>query len=313
MTKLNQSIIGKDYVIVIGGINIDIIGFPNSNLTLNDSNPGKIKMSLGGVGRNIAENIVRLGVPTKLISAIGNDDYGKLVIDSSKKLGIDINDTFVLDGESTSIYLAVLNEHGDMNVAISDMGIIDKITIDFIKSKNEIIKNSKACVLDTNIPRDVFEYILNTNTDVDFFLDTVSTKKAIKVKDLLGYFHTIKPNKIEAEVLSGISINNEEDLKKCSDYFLSLGVKRVFISLGADGLYYNDGVNNKYLKAHKINVVNATGAGDAFIGALVYCYYNNFDIDYSARFAMAASVLALKHEDTINPNMSSENVKGIIQ
>lgn len=314
MTRINQGYNGKneDFVTVIGGVNIDIIGFPNSKLVPNDSNPGRVKITLGGVGRNIAENLVKLGVPTKLISAIGADEYGKMVLEESRKIGLDIQDTFIFKEHPTSIYMAVLDEEGDMNVAINHMENFDKITIEHIKEKNHIIEKSKACVIDTNIPKDVIEYILTNNKNTVFFLDTVSTKKIMKVKDLIGYFHTIKPNKIEAETLSGIKINNEQDLEVCSEYFLNLGVKRVFISLGDKGLYYNDSINKRYIPAHKINVANATGAGDAFVAALVYCYYNNFDIDYSARFAMAASVLALSHEDTINPNMSVENVKDII-
>ena len=101
-------------------------------------------------------------------------------------------------------------------------------------------------------------------------------------------------------------------METCSKFFLDSGVKQVFISLGDQGLYYNDGINKKHIQANKIKVVNATGAGDAFIAAIVHCYYNGFDIDFSARFASAAAALALSHEATINPNMSVENVKKIM-
>ena len=135
----------------------------------------------------------------------------------------------------------------------------------------------------------------------------------MKVKELIGNFHTIKPNKFEAEMLSGIKIRSEKDFDACAEYFLNIGVKRVFISLGEEGLYYNDGISKNHISGEKIKVVNATGAGDAFIAALVYGYYNDFDIDYSAKFAMSAAVLALSHEATINPNMSVENIKNIMK
>lgn len=298
----------EDYVTVIGGVNIDMVGFPHKQLIMNDSNPGKVKISLGGVGRNIAENVVRLGLHTKLISAVGDDVYGNKVIEESRSLGLDMKDSLVLKGQQTSTYMAVLDEKGDMSVAIAYMDIYDNLSIDFIKDKKQIVENSRLCIIDTNIPKDVIEYVLTANKKTDFFLDTVSTTKAMKVKNLIGYFHTIKPNKIEAEMLSGIEINTNEDLKRASFYFLNKGVKRVFISLGEQGIYYNDGTNSKHIKAPKINVVNATGAGDAFIAALAYSHYYDYDIDYSARFAMGASTLALSYEETINPNMSVENV-----
>lgn len=302
----------EEFVTVVGGVNVDIIGFPDSTLVPRDSNPGRVKISSGGVGRNIAENLVKLGVLTKLISAVGEDIYGQQVLDEARLIGLDMQDLLILNGQPTSTYMAVLDEKGDMNVAIAHMDIFEKISIGFIKHKRHLIENSRACVIDTNIPQEVIEYIL-TNNKADFFLDPVSTVKAMKIKDLVGSFHTIKPNKIEAEILSGIKINCRADFDACAEYFLTKGVKRVFITLGAEGLYYNDGMNKRHLPAEKISAINATGAGDAFMAALVYSHCNDFDIDYSARFAMAASALALSHEDTINPNMSVENVKSLIK
>jgi pseudouridine kinase len=299
----------EDFVTILGGTNMDIIGFPQNKLIGKDSNPGKVKISMGGVGRNIAENLVKLGLHTKLISAVGDDVYGSKILEEARIIGLDMQDSLVLKGQQTSTYLAVLDEVGDMSVGIAHMDIFDNLSVDFIKNKNYIVENSRLCIIDTNIPREVIEYALTTNKKTDFFLDTVSTTKAMKVKDLIGYFHTIKPNKIEAEILSGIAINSEEDLKRASSYFLDKGVKQVFISLGEQGVFYNDGLNCNLVKSPKIVVINATGAGDAFIAALAYSHYNEFDIDFSARFAMSASIIALSHENTINPNMSAYNVK----
>lgn len=301
------------YVTVIGGTNMDIIGFPQNKLIEKDSNPGKVKISMGGVGRNIAENLVKLGLNTKLISAVGDDVYGSKILDEARIIGLDMQDSLVLRGQQTSTYLAILDELGDMSVGIAHMDIFDNLSIDFIKNKNYVIDNSKLCIIDTNIPKEVIEYALTTNRKTDFFLDTVSTTKAMKVKDLIGYFHTIKANKIEAEMLSGIDINSNDDLLKASSYFLSKGVKRVFITLGEKGVFYNDGINFRIIKSPRIEVINATGAGDAFIAALAFSHYSEFDIDYSARFAMGASIIALSHENTINPNMSVDNVNSKIK
>ncbi len=297
-----------EYVSIVGGTNIDIQGFPNNKLILHDSNPGKVKMSLGGVGRNVGENLVRLGINTRLISAVGNDIYGNKILDEARDMGLNMEESLIMDGQSTSTYLSILNETGDMEAAIAHMDIFDKITPRFIASKKQVIENSAVCVIDTNIPRDVIEYILTNFKDVDFFLDTVSTTKCQKVKDFIGYFHTIKPNKLEVEILTGIKINKDEDLKKAAEYLLNKGVKNVFITLGEDGIFYDNGSEYGKIKSPKIKVVNATGAGDAFVAALVYSYLKKFSTEYAGRFAIAASILALSHENTINPNMSIENV-----
>jgi pseudouridine kinase len=298
----------QPYICIIGGTNIDIQGFPTNNLILKDSNPGVVKISLGGVGRNIGENLVKLGIETKLISAVGDDVYGRKILEESRAINLNMDETLILKDHATSTYLSILDGNGDMMVAVAYMDIIDKVSVDFIKKKKNIIQNSKICIIDTNIPKETIEYILTNYKEVDFFLDTVSTTKAKKVKDIIGYFHTIKPNKLEAETLSGIKINNENDLKKVSKYFLEKGVKRVFISLGEEGMYYDDGARSNHIRNPKIEVVNATGAGDACLAALAYSHFNNFDIDYSARFSMSAAILALCHENTINPNISVENI-----
>lgn len=300
---------GEDeYVSIVGGTNIDIQGFPNNKLLFHDSNPGKVKISLGGVGRNIGENLVRLGIKTKLISAVGNDVYGNKILGEARNLGLDMEDSLIMDGQGTSTYLSILNETGDMEAAIAHMDIFDKITTEFIASKKPVIENSAVCVIDTNIPREVIEYILTNHRNVDFFLDTVSTAKCQKVRDLIGYFHTIKPNKLEVEILTGIKINKDEDLNKAAEYLLHKGVKNVFITLGENGVFYHNGSEYGKIESPTIKVVNATGAGDAFVAALVYSYLKEIPIEYAGRFAMTASILALSHENTINPNMSIENV-----
>lgn len=299
---------GDEYVSIVGGTNMDIQGFPNNKLIAHDSNPGKVKMSLGGVGRNIAENLVRLGVDTKLISAVGNDIYGTKILDEARNIGLNMDESLVMEGQSTSTYLSILNETGDMEVAISHMDIFDKITPDFIASKKHVVENSAVCVIDTNIPKDVIEYTLTNFKGVDFFLDTVSTTKCQKVKDLISYFHTVKPNRIEAEILTGIKIENNDDSKRAAEYLIEKGVKNVFISLGEEGIFYHNEKDCGKIKSPKIKVVNATGAGDAFVAALVYSHLNEFPIEYAGKFAMTTSILAISHENTINPNMSVENV-----
>ncbi|RKD34155.1 PfkB family carbohydrate kinase [Thermohalobacter berrensis] len=299
----------KDYVTVIGGANIDIQGFPKNKLIIEDSNPGEVKLSLGGVGRNIAENTTKLGVHTKLITAVGDDIYGNKIIDECKLSGINVEHSLILRGFSTSTYLSILDENRNMKVAISDMDIFDNITTDFIKEKSYAIKNSKIIILDTNLPKEVIEFIVTNFKDKIFFIDTVSTSKCEKVRDIIGYFHTIKPNKMEAEVLTGIEINNKRDLENAAEYFLNKGVKRVFITLGREGVYYSDGKNSGMLKPPNIRVVNSTGAGDAFVAGLIFSYLNNYPLEYTVKFAMSSAIVALKHENTINPNMSVESVK----
>lgn len=298
----------KDYAVVVGGTNIDILGIPKKDLIYHDSNIGNVKTSLGGVGRNIAENLSRLRVDTYLVSILGDDPYGDLIKEESDNIGLNLENSLILKDETTSMYISILNGEGDMEVALSSMDNIKAMDIDFIKTKKDLIEGSKVCIIDTNVPKATIEYILNNFKGTDFFVDTVSSEKAKNVKGLIGYFHTIKPNKIEAEILTGRKIQTDRDLEDAIEYFHSLGVENVFITLSKDGVIFSDGEKINRLKVENPQITNATGAGDAFIAALAYAHINGFDIEEKAELGVGASLLALSHENTINPNMSIENI-----
>jgi pseudouridine kinase len=200
-----------------------------------------------------------------------------------------------------------------MTIAIASMDIFENMTPEFIKQKLNTISGAALCIIDTNIPKETIEFIVKNIKNVDFFLDTVSSAKAKKIKNLIQYFHTIKPNKIEAEMLSGIKIESNDDLLKVSNFFLEKGVKNVFITLGKDGVFYNNGKEHKLIKSKIIEPINATGAGDAFVAGLAYSHFKNIDIETSTKIAIAASVMAISHEDTINPNINIKNINNLIK
>lgn len=307
----------ENYVTVIGGSNMDIQGFPNNPLVMYDSNPGKVDISMGGVGRNIAENLSRLNVNTKLISAIGNDLYGNTILSECKNLNIDVNDCLVSDEYSTSIYVSILNNSKDMQLAISHMDIIEKLDESFIHSKHKSIDDSKAIVIDTNLSNEAIDFITRTYSHLPIFVDTVSTAKCLKIKDILDRFEGIKLNKYEAETLSGIKIENPDDVKKSCEFFINKGIKNVFITLGGDGVYCANTDKAVHIPGVKINIVNATGAGDAFMSGIMYGFMNDLDLEETAKFSVGASILALSHKNTINPNLSvdliNQTIKELIQ
>ncbi len=300
----------NSHICVIGGSNIDIEGHPNQKLLLGDSNPGVVKTSLGGVGRNIAENLARLGIETRLLSVVGDDVHGKRVLDHARAIGLDMEDALIVD-EPTSTYLSVLDETRDMHVGIAHMDILNRLDIAYIQQHAEIINNARFCVVDTNLP-DVLEYLV-THYDVPFILDTVSASKAVKAKHLLGHFHTIKTNKLEAEVLSGIAIHTEKDLQKTGRYFIDQGVEYSFITMGDEGVYYTTRDEEGVVTSAPVDMVSATGAGDAFAAGLVYGLCEEKRVEDAVRFAMGASRMAILSEDTINPDISSHAVETMIK
>jgi len=303
----------SDYVVIIGGAGIDISGFPNNVLIQKTSNPGNVKLSLGGVGRNIAENLARLGVDVKLLSSVGNDIYGEKILNDGQMVQMDMTRVVKSAKYGSSIYLAIQDENGDMACAISQMDAIEEVNIQYVQKLHKLIQNARLIVLDTNLRQDVIEFIAETFKDKSIYLDTVSVAKAEKAKHCIGCFSVIKPNRYELKNLTGIDGATEEGLIENYHYLMNEGVKEIYVSLGEEGLFYGDKEGYQFVKAIKTDVVNANGAGDSFIAGLVYSDFMNFDIDHKIKFAMASSVAALKSLETINPQMSETYVKNIIE
>ena len=297
---------------IIGGANIDIIGTPYYNLNPNDSTPGKSTLALGGVARNIADNLSRLGVNIEFITVLGNDSYSSKIQDSCNELNISLKHSLIMPDERTSTYLCINNELGEMQLAISDMEIYKYITPSYLKDKIELINAGSACVLDTNIPQESLEYIMD-NARIPIFLDTVSTKKTEKIKDSIRNIHTLKPNIIEAEILSNMKIHTTEDLEKATDLILKKGIERLFVSLGEKGVYYTDGIRRGRILPIPVEVINTTGAGDSYIAALVWAHLNDYNIEKSAKAGLAASSICIQSHMTVSEHMSAETIKNLIK
>ena len=303
----------QPFVSVIGGLNIDLQGSSVNPLVFNDSNPGEIVMSAGGVGRNIAENISKLNIHSKILSYVGNDALGDFVVNKSSLSGVDTSFIKKHSHLPTSQYLSVLDDNNDMLVSISDMRIIEEMTIQDIDKWNLTIEQSSAIVVDTNIPIPVIEYLTNKYSNIPLFLDPVSFAKTSKILKLIGRFHTVKPNRLETELISGVKITDNDTMLKAAKIIFDMGCKQIFITLGEDGVFYYDGENfGQYL--HKgVNMISANGAGDAFTAGVVYGFLKLNGIKETAEFASAAAVIALRSANTISDDLSEERVKLLLK
>lgn len=298
----------RAYAVVIGGVNVDIGGRSFSGLIPADSNPGKITISPGGVGRNIAHNLSLLGIDVRLLTALGEDLYGRQIASSCAEQGIDLSRALRIQGAATSTYLYIAGPEGDMALAVSDMEICKKITPVYLSQELSLINNARVVVVDANIPQESLEY-LSKHCTAPLFCDPVSTKKAEKLRPILHKLHTIKPNRLEAELLSGVAIHTELDLENAATALLEKGVQRLFISLGKDGVLAADKTCRLKLSNLPGDMVNTTGCGDAFMAALVWAWIQNQDFHQTALAGLAASAIAMESGLTINPALNSDALK----
>lgn len=295
------------YIVVIGGANMDIGGRSPVPLVAKDSNPGKVQMSLGGVGRNIAHNMTLLGVDTHLITAFGDDMSAQKIIDSCNELGIGIGHALQLPGASTSTYLYIAGPEGNMELGISDMDIYEHLTPSFLAGRLPLLNNAQLIVLDTNIPEKTIHWIAE-NCRVPLFVDPVSTAKIEKLRGVLDKLHTLKANRMEAETLSGIPLTNRNNIERAADVLLASGLKRIFITLGADGVFAADHRDRCFLPCIPGKTVNTTGCGDAFTAAVAWAYPAGTSLENTARVGLAAASIAMESDETINSSLCAELV-----
>lgn len=285
-------------ITVIGGMNMDIGGSPEGALIPRDSNPGKVTVRPGGVGRNIAHNLRLLGAEVRLLSVVGEDVYGAALLESCRALGMDVDMTLIRPRERSSTYLYITDETGDMRLAIADMVITDRITPEALAPCLPRINASDAVVLDANLSSAALGY-LGEHVTAPLYVDPVSSAKAPRLRGLLGRIRALKPNRLEAEALTG-----EKDPEKAARVLLDAGVERVFLSLGAEGMLAAQGERLLRLACEKAEVVNTTGAGDAAMAALVWAGTRGLDLAGSARAALLAGAITTECRDANNPQLS---------
>jgi len=295
-------------------MNMDIGGRAMHPLRLADSTPGTITHAAGGVGRNIAHNLALLGKKTALISAVGDDLYGQNLLAQARETGLDVSQSMIVKGERSSTYLAVIDEAGEMVAAINDMAIIEHLSPEFFAPLLPFLTKARALVLDCNLPQATLDFLLPLADLPPIFVDGVSSVKILKIKHLLGFIHTLKPNRLEAETLSGITIDNPDDIEKISHWFQAQGLKNLGLSDSQRGIYYcSQSGCSGWAAPLETEIINVSGAGDASVAGLVCGWLEGWNLARSAHFAQSCATITLESEMTNNPLLSFHHAIKIME
>ena len=300
-----QSKNSAPYAVVVGGANIDIGGRSFAPLLPQESNPGSVELCLGGVGRNIAHNLALLGVETHFITAVGEDPWGDTIRSSCKSLGIGGDAICTVPGGRTSSYLYIADPQGEMILALNDMELYKSLTPALLESHLPLLQNAGAVVLDTNLPEETIHWI-GDHVQVPLFADPVSAVKAPRLWPVLSKLTGLKPNRQEAELLSGISIRSDEDGIAACNALLQTGLQQVFLSTGAKGLLAVSREAKVQLPILSTPIRSTTGCGDAAMAGIVWAYLRGMGLPGEASAAVAAASIAAESEETVNPAMAQD-------
>lgn len=304
----------KEFVIVIGAANTDIGGTPYKPLIPGDSNPGVIKMSYGGVGRNIAHNLSLLGVNVELVTATGDDTLGMQLLKNCEMIGVDTSLSVIVPGASSSVYLFINDEKGEMDLALSHVDIVKHITPEYIDSIIDVINQASILIADCNLSQETL-LRLKEVCKVPLYVDTVSVSHADKIKGNLEGIDTLKPNLLEAEYLSDMMIESESECLEAARAIIDQGVRRVFISMGPSGILAADKDHAIISGKYPTHVRCTTGAGDSSMAAIVWSSLKDGGdgLAAPAKAANAAAAATISVDPTINPEMSSKLIEKMLQ
>ena len=273
-------------ICVIGGANADIIATSFKTFVPNDSNPGMVRLTAGGVGRNIAHNLALLGDEVIFLTIFGGDAFGRFTADSCLKAHIDISLCDYANADIRSCFLSINNHDGEMIGGVADMAAADGITPEWLASKMEQVEHVDAFVADANIPMESIAYLID-HAYKPLFIDAVSGAKAIKIKEALAHsskksFFTLKCNQIENAILTHLE-----------------GIERRYVSQGANGLDVIEDNTKHHFPALPCRVVNTTGAGDALMAGIIHAG-PGANIEEAARIGLLCAKNNIESPDTVN-------------
>ncbi len=299
-------------IVVVGGINYDLKAYSEEYIRYT-SNPGKIETTLGGVGRNIAENLGILGEKVTLLSAVGDDHFGKKLLKDTKKSRVDLSNIKIIEKVKTGLYLAHLDKDGDLIAAIADMEIMNYIDKNYIKEKMDIIKKAKLLIIDTNIPVESIEYLLKLSNKFNIInlVETVSVDKSKKLNGLLNYIDYLKPNLDEIESIFNLTNNSKLEfnarIKMVKEEFLKRkNLPTIFVSCGEKGVLILSEKLIDFIEAQKIKekeINETTGAGDALLAGIAHSLVKEQSIKNAVKFGMKTAALTIKSNFTVNPDL----------
>lgn len=276
-------------ICVIGGANADITATTLKPFIPGDSNPGTVRLTAGGVGRNIAHNLAMLGNEVVFLSFFGGDTFGWFTADSCRKAKVDISLSDAAPVGTRSCFLSINDCNGEMIGGVSDMVSADGISPEWIATKLQKTGPIDAFVADANIPAESLAFLID-HAYAPLFVDAVSSSKAPRIREALAMsskkqIHTLKCNQMENEVIGELE-----------------GVGRRYISMGVEGV---DVVENKvvtHFPSLPCEVVNATGSGDALMAGIVHAG-PQASVEEAVRIGLRCAKITAECPDTVNKQL----------
>ncbi len=290
-------------VIVIGGANVDIKGRASDSFVGATSNPGEVTVSVGGVARNIAENLARLGLDVSLLAVLGDDANGKLVRETTLAAGVDLSLTLTGPG-ATGTYLVILDRKGELQSAVNAMQSIEWLKPQHLEAVADRLVEADMLVADCNIDVSCLEWLcaFSARTSVRLLIEPVSVPKAKKLLKCARAkpVFAITPNQQQLEALT-----REPGLDAAIVKLHGLGFENVIVHRGEQGAVASSSAGPSYVAAMAMrSVADVTGAGDAAVAGLVAGLLEGLPLAKAASLGQAAASIKLSSRQSVSAELN---------
>jgi pseudouridine kinase len=298
--------------LVLGSAGLDIVGRPISSLHPGSSAAGAIRSSFGGVGRNVAENLARLGTEVIFVTAVGDDDEGGRLLDEASEAGVDTRHCIRVPGAATGAYLAVLDERGSLHIALDDMHVIESLTPEAVRERKELFRGAVAVFLDSNLPPRTLAtaVAIARRLEVPVAADPTSVGLAPRLAPLLSDIWLLTCNETEALALCPESAPGEASMaERAVEYprrLIGKGVGIAIVAMAGAGVGYATSEISGHIRALRVDVVDPTGAGDALSAAVIFGLLNEIPLDEAVRLGVSAAAVTLRTRGSVAPELSLE-------
>ncbi|MDQ7844736.1 MAG: PfkB family carbohydrate kinase [Armatimonadota bacterium] len=293
-------------VVVIGGVNVDVVAEPSGPPVPAVSNPGRVRIGPGGAGRNVAENLARLGLSVRLIAAADAHPLTTVSLAEAARAGVDTSGVIRIHGRG-NYYVAV--EHaGALLWAVSDMSAAEALAPSDLDERAWLLKDAGAVVVDANLQPATIVRAADLAGGTRLCLLAVSAAKAERLRPVLPRASLIACGVPEAAALTGLEIRSRGDAARAARRLRPEG-GTVLITMGPQGLGWF-GAEEVWVDAPPVAVRDPTGAGDAAAAAAVYALLTGMEAKAGAGLAMAAAAMTLEVEGATHPGLSLEALRG---
>lgn len=282
-------------ICVIGSINMDLVvkvdEMPKKGQTLIGSN---FKEVPGGKGANQAVAASRLGANVCMVGKVGSDGFGQNLLNQLKNNNVDTKYIQIEEGAS-GVALITVDKNAENAIVVSP-GANFKLAQKDIDNCIDAINESNVVVIQLETPIDTIKYALEKSKELGKFT-ILNPAPAVKLgDDIIKNVDLLTPNETELEILSGVSINNEDDILKAAQVMLEKGVKKLIVTLGSKGSLYIDKENKIFKKSYKVDAIDTTAAGDSYTGAIAVSLSQGKNVEDAIDFASKVGALCVTKE-----------------